>query len=130
MAARILGYDQAVITNLFPAPTQSVLHVNAIGIDARLWETGRPAISEALAGATDVLLAYGCQEPTGPARYHFRNQLDWLRVELESRDRVLWSVSTRLRHPSRWQRHTSRHYPGMPFLEALRRSLTHPPGSP
>ncbi|SDQ03700.1 DUF1643 domain-containing protein [Arthrobacter crystallopoietes] len=123
LAAGILGYEEAVITNLFPLPTPSVLQVNEIGTNAGIWESARPGISETLAGAKDVLLAFGCQEPTGAARHHFRTQLAWLHEELESMGSRLWSVSERPRHPSRWQRHTSRQHPEMPFIEALERSL-------
>jgi hypothetical protein len=124
MAAKILGHDHATITNLFPVPTRSVLDVNNVGTEAKLWEAARPGISEALTEATDVLLAYGCHEPVGQARYHFRNQLEWLRGQVEGSGCALWTVSERPRHPSRWQRHTSHHFPEMPFIEALQRSLT------
>lgn len=123
LAAQILGYEEVVITNLFPLPTVSVLQVNQIGTDAELWESGRSGIAETLSGATDVLLAYGCQEPTGVVRHHFRKQLVWLHEILEDSGSRLWSVSERPRHPSRWQRHTSRHYPGTPFAEAIEHSL-------
>jgi len=123
LAAEMLGYDTARIANIFPLPTASVLEVNGIGTNANVWESARKDIFLALSDASDVILAYGCQEPTGAARKHFRNQVAWLHKELEALGPQIWSVSERPRHPSRWQRHTAQHYPGVPFPEALGRSL-------
>ncbi|GAB3572543.1 hypothetical protein GCM10027405_39450 [Arthrobacter alkaliphilus] len=123
LAAKLLGHQETVIVNLFPLATKSVLEVNTIGVDADLWLSARSDIAERLAVSGDVLLAYGCQEPVGEVRIHFRTQLAWLRQRLHDRGSTIWSVSDQPRHPSRWQRHTARNYPGMPFDEALELSL-------
>lgn len=127
LAAKILGHDAIGIANLFPIPTASVLEVNELGVDPMLWKTSREAIAQTLAGASDVLLAYGCQEPLGVVRHHFRAQVAWLHHELARVDARLWSVSPEPRHPSRWQRHTSRCFPELPFNQALAASLQRVP---
>ncbi|WP_306418916.1 DUF1643 domain-containing protein [Arthrobacter sp. GMC3] len=129
LAAKILGHQDARIVNLFPIATQSVLDVNLIGKDNDLWLSARPEIAECLGSNADTLLAYGCQEPTGEVRAHFRAQIAWLHEELRSAGGRSWSVSDRPRHPSRWQRHTARNYPGLPFIEALELSLRQLPGT-
>lgn len=123
LAAKLLGHEEATIANLFPLATKSVLEVNAIGKDFDLWLSARAEISERLAVSGDILLAYGCQEPVGEVRAHFRAQLAWLRQEIRASEGSVWSVSHQPRHPSRWQRHTARDYPGLPFNAALELSL-------
>ncbi|MHC8609774.1 hypothetical protein ACW4FP_19210 (plasmid) [Paenarthrobacter ureafaciens] len=93
LAAKLLGHEEATIANLFPLATKSVLEVNAIGKDFDLWLSARAEISERLAVSRDVLLAYGCQEPVGEVRAHFRAQIAWLRQELCISDSKVWSVS-------------------------------------
>ncbi|AOY74333.1 hypothetical protein ARZXY2_4834 (plasmid) [Arthrobacter sp. ZXY-2] len=129
LAAKLLGHEEATIANLFPLATKSVLEVNAIGKDFDLWHSVRADISERLAVSRDILLAYGCQEPVGEVRAHFRAQIAWLRQEICISDSNVWSVSDQPRHPSRWQRHTSREYPGLPFKAALELSLRQLPSA-
>ncbi|MCI9872782.1 DUF1643 domain-containing protein [Arthrobacter humicola] len=123
LAAKLLGHHEVVIANLFPVPTKSVLEVNTIGKDFDLWLSARSDIAERLAAGGDALLAYGCQEPVGEVRAHFRAQIAWLRQELHDSGSTIWSVSDQPRHPSRWQRHTARSHPDLPFGEALELSL-------
>lgn len=123
LAAKLLGHQETAIVNLFPLATKSVLEVNSIGKDADLWLSARSNIAERLAVSGDVLLAYGCQEPVGEVRVHFRAQVAWLRQLLHDSDSTIWTVSNQPRHPSRWQRHTARSYPDKPFDEALELSL-------
>lgn len=123
LAAKLLSHEEATIANLFPLATKNVLEVNAIGKDFGLWLSARAEISERLAVSGDILLAYGCQEPVGEVRAHFRAQIAWLRQKIRASDGRVWSVSDQPRHPSRWQRHTARSYPGMPFDKALELSL-------
>lgn len=123
LAARLLGHQEVAIANLFPVPTKSVLEVNTIGKDFDLWLSARSDIAERLAVGGAALLAYGCQEPVGEVRAHFRAQIAWLQQELRDSGSTIWSVSDQPRHPSRWQRHTARSYPGLPFDTALELSL-------
>ncbi|ADX75212.1 hypothetical protein Asphe3_41470 (plasmid) [Pseudarthrobacter phenanthrenivorans Sphe3] len=129
LAAKLLGHEEATIANLFPLATKSVLEVNAIGKDYDLWLSARAEIGERLAVSGDILLAYGCQEPVGEVRAHFRAQIAWLRQEICISDSKVWSVSDEPRHPSRWQRHTAREYPGLPFNAALELSLRQLPSA-
>lgn len=123
LAGRLLGHQQVAIVNLFPVATKSVLEVNTIGKDPNLWLSARKGIVDRLESNADVLLAYGCQEPVGEVRAHFRAQIAWLEKELHNVGSRTWSVSDQPRHPSRWQRHTARNYPGIPFITALELAL-------
>lgn len=127
LAAKLLGHTEVTIANLFPLPTQSVLDVNTAGKDFSLWQAARVCLVECTADGRDVLLAYGCQEPVGEVRAHFRAQLAWLNDVLAHTGNRLWMVSDQPRHPSRWQRYTSRSYPGMQFENALKLSLRQVP---
>lgn len=127
LAAKLLGHTEVTIANLFPLPTQSVLEVNTVGRDLCLWHSARSKLLEQIADGRDILLAYGCQEPVGEVRAHFRAQLAWLQGALDRAGSRLWMVSDQPRHPSRWQRHTSRSYPGMQFENALKLSLQQVP---
>lgn len=129
LAGRLLGHRQVVIMNLFPVATKSVLEVNTIGKDSNLWLSARNDIVDRLEPDGDVLLAYGCQEPVGEVRGHFRTQIAWLGKELDNAGSRIWSVSEQPRHPSRWQRHTARNYPGIPFITALELALQQLPRS-
>lgn len=127
LAAKLLGHQEVGVVNLFPVATKSVLDVNVIGKDLDLWISARLHIAQQLAAHGDVLLAYGCQEPVGEVRGYFRTQIAWLRKELDNAGSRTWSVSDQPRHPSRWQRHTARNYPGVPFTTALGLALQQVP---
>lgn len=129
LAAKLLGHREAVIVNLFPLATKSVLEVNIIGKDFDLWLSARSEIAERIADGGDTLLAYGCQEPIGDVRGHFRAQIAWLHQQVRASGNRVWSVSDQPRHPSRWQRHTARSYPDLPFSAALELSLRQLPAT-
>lgn len=75
---------------------------------------------DCLANTDAVLLAYGVEEPLGAARPYFRAQVHWLETEIGSRKLPLFRFGPRPLHPSRWQRHTNRAYPGADFEDAAR----------
>ena len=122
-AADFLRFDSFEIANMFPLASKSVLDIAAIGEDHETWLRGRKSLMSALTRADAVLLGYGCQEPTGKARVHHRDQANWLRNVIRERGLVTWMLGDRPHHPSRWQRHTSRHFPDLPFSEAVGRAL-------
>lgn len=123
MAARVIGCGEVAIDNLFPTPSNDVTELNAIGAQADLWLAARPSLLRELRAVDDVLLGWGCSEPSGEARRHHRTQVTWLMGVLESRSVQVWTVGGQPRHPSRWQRYTAREYPGQPFVNALGASL-------
>jgi hypothetical protein len=123
MASEILGAPSYQITNLFPAPSHSTLDIPMIGKDRQVWMSGRPHIVESLVGCTEVLLAYGTTAPSGEARVHFREQVEWLDSLLLAAGLTRWMVGDLPRHPTRWQRYTSRAYPHLSFPDALAASL-------
>jgi hypothetical protein len=123
MAASALGYAQVEISNLFAFHTQNALQISAVGANEFGWRIAQFELANALGSADAVLLAYGMQPPSGPARAHFLAQVAWLEQMLTESPKPVWLVGGAPRHPSRWQRHTHRVAPSMPFESALREAL-------
>lgn len=123
LATNQLGYSIARIANLVSIETQDVNELSRLEISPRSWLVSRATIEEHLASRPAVLLAYGCSLPVGPARLAYKAQLAWLAGALRAAgvDEVI-TVGGRPRHPSRWQRHTSRALPALDFESALRDS--------
>ena len=121
--AEILGYEQVEIVNLISVPTDTVLDVTRVGCERAPWLASRSSIISGLVRASAALLGWGLTEPSGPARLHHRSQVEWLSRELAQRTIPLWTVGGAPRHPSRWQRHTSRASPGILFSAALAQEL-------
>jgi len=122
-AATILGFDHAVIANIFALPTYRSGGIADLGRTPGGWLDARPPLLSALDECDGVLLAYGTQEPSGAARAHHREQVRWLEEQVEHRDLQTWWVGGAPRHPSRWQRYTWREHPNLSFPEALRHAL-------
>lgn len=116
LAAELLGCSAPTVANLFPEPTCDVTAISVLGADIEIWRHGRSQITSAMAGKTDVLLGWGRSEPTGPARHHHREQVAWLMATAQHERVTLWTVGGHARHPSRWQRYTSRAHPQLNFL--------------
>jgi len=123
LAAELLGFEDAVVANLFALPSHSTGAIATLGATEEGWLAARPSLEASLAASTGVLLAYGATSPTGPARHNFRAQVEWLTGHLAARDLPTWRVGDGPRHPSRWQRWTSRAHPDLSFPDALRVSL-------
>jgi hypothetical protein len=121
LAARLLDYASVDVANLFALPTHTTSAIALSGTTEEGWLSARPAISNALLVADGVLLAYGKEAPSGPARARYLAQVDWLHECLRHAKLPVWQVGDSARHPSRWQRWTCRAFPGVPFEEALRR---------
>lgn len=122
-AANVLLFDSYEIANIFPLATRSVLEISSIGQDRETWLLGRKSLALAIERADGVLLGYGCQEPIGNARTHHREQAAWVKRTIYKRGLDVWMLGDRPHHPSRWQRHTSKVLPGVPFPEAVARTL-------
>lgn len=122
-AATILGFEEAVLANLFALPTYRSGGIADLGRTPGGWLDARSALVSGLDDCDGVLLAYGTQEPSGEARAHHRDQVRWLDEQIEDRGLQTWWVGGAPRHPSRWQRHTWRAFGGTPFPEALRKTL-------
>jgi hypothetical protein len=126
--ATMLGFNLVSIVNVLDVRTTSVADMTQLGRNEDAWVRSRNAIEEAIHRSSQVLLAYGCGAPTGPARAHFRGQIIWLRDLLTSSGvDVVVSVGGRPRHPSRWQRATHATYPGLSFGDALPQVLRSEP---
>lgn len=123
MAREILGYDDVVIANLVNIATHSTGELATVGREAEVWERARPLLLKAVYQADVVMLGYGCTEPSGPARLHLRAQAAWLQDLVNQRGLPVVMVGGEPRHPSRWQRWTSRQHPDLPFPDALRVEL-------
>lgn len=115
----LLGISATVTANLFSIATYRTGDIVEVGADPDGWLEARPAISAAIEQCNAVMLAYGGQEPSGPARVHFRRQVAWIETLIEAHGLPVWSVGGRPLHPSRWHRFTHANYPGTPFHEAL-----------
>lgn len=122
-AAAILGFEQAVLANLFALPTYRSGGIVDLGRTPDGWLDARSALFSGLDACDGVLLAYGTQEPSGEARAHHREQVRWLGEQIEDRSLPTWWVGGAPRHPSRWQRYTWRELPGIEFSDALRVAL-------
>lgn len=123
MASRILQCESFEIVNLFPLATKSTLEIADLGKKRETWEASRVPILEACSTAAVVLLAYGVTAPKGIARGLFTEQVGWLHDVLQGMNAPVWTISAMPRHPSRWQRHTSRTYPSVDFQTALENSF-------
>jgi len=123
MASDIIGFSRPRVVNLFPIVTRSVTDISALGIEQDPWVVNRGALLDALGEANEVFLAYGVAEPSGPARVHHRSQVQWLHEQISQLELKTWTVGGRTRHPSRWQRYTSKIYPTLTFRDALKLSL-------
>lgn len=124
MACDILQIDGLVIANLLDIPMYRTGELSILGRDPDLWLQSRSAIAAAVTTADSVLFGYGCTQPSGVARYHFRAQTSWVSGLAAGLGLSPVMVGGEPRHPSRWQRWTSRRYPGLDFRAALRLELT------
>jgi len=105
MASAHLGYSTYRIVNLLNMATTDVNNIAEVGADREGWLGSRLPISNGARGAGAALLAYGVSEPLGVAREFFREQVRWLRDELEASGiESIITFGGRTRHPSRWQR--------------------------
>jgi len=123
MADELLGFSHVSVVNLFALPSHATGEIAALGVEEAGWLKARGDLGPGISAADGVLLAYGATAPTGPARGHFRDQVEWVRERIAAEDLPVWHVGDGPRHPSRWQRWTSRAHPGVPFAEALQSSL-------
>jgi hypothetical protein len=123
-ARAVLGFAEVRLVNLFAVPTYRTGGVGVVGRTPEGWHGARDVITEALDQGEAVLLAYGVTAPSGPAREHHRQQVDWLEAELRRRQLPVYWVGGAPRHPSRWQRYTFRHHPDLPYADGLKLALT------
>jgi len=115
----MLGFTSVAVANLFGIPTYRTGGITAAGTEPPGWLSARTDLGDAIRQANAVVLAYGCQEPAGSARAHFRDQLVWLHRMIDDHELTTWMVDGRPRHPSRWHRHTYALHPHLTFAEAL-----------
>ena len=123
MASEIIGCDDFVVVNMFPYPTRNITDIALLGKESQAWTVARPVVIAELARCSEVLLGYGVSEPVGQARLHHREQAKWILRLLDGLGRPVWTVGGEPRHPSRWQRYTSRAHPDLGFREALIHAL-------
>ena len=128
LAADIIGCQAITIVNLFPIASRSSVSITTLGNAASPWVEARSEMGEAVATADAVLFAYGVTSPAGTAGQHHRLQVAWIRALVADLSMMPWMVSGHPRHPSRWQRHTSRMFPEVTFSNALPMVLSQCPG--
>ncbi len=132
LAAALLGFDRVVVGNLFAVPSHATGAISALELGPEGWATARAHLADHLPVCDGALLAFGASAPAGAARERFRSQVRWLHDRTVAVGLPTWQVGDGPRHPSRWQRWTSRAHPDLAFPEALRTSLVRvePPGDP
>jgi hypothetical protein len=123
-ACALLGFGEVRLVNFFAVPTYRTGGVADVGRTPEGWHDARETIEVALDHAEAALLAYGVAAPSGPAREHHRQQVEWLEVELGHRQLPVYWVGGAPRHPSRWQRYTFRRYPDLSYTDGLKLALT------
>lgn len=124
LACEILGFTDLLVANLFSLPSRSTREIALLGRTAAPWTDARGPIEDQLRGADGVLLAYGLDSPPGAAGHWRREQLIWLNSALSAHGLPAFWVGGGPRHPSRWQRCTSRRHPAICFRDALVLELT------
>lgn len=115
----ILGFEEARLVNLFAVSSYRSGEVSELGVAPAGWLDARSDLEAGLSSACGVLLSYGIRPPTGLAREHFRDQVDWLNSRIDAHFLPSWWVGGAPRHPSRWQRYTWREFPDMSYTDAL-----------
>jgi hypothetical protein len=120
----MLGFDTAVVANIFAFPTYRSGDVADYGNDDRGWQEARAELATCLDNCDAVLLAHGVSEPTGSARHLHRSQVAWLHDAIDRSCLPVWWVGNSPLHPSRWQRYTFREFPGVEYKLALRSALS------
>jgi hypothetical protein len=123
-ARALLGFEEVKLVNLFAMGTYRNGGVAKVGHAPEGWRQARLEIMEGLRDAEAVLLAYGVGAPSGSARQHHRQQVDWLNAVLDDRELPVYWMGGAPRHPSRWQRYTYRHHPDLSYLEGLKLALS------
>lgn len=123
LARVLLEFEAVHLVNIFARSSYRSGGLSELGGSPDGWLAARPAMDAGLGMASGVLLAYGVQTPSGAARRFFDEQVRWLEGRIQERGIPTWWVGGAPRHPSRWQRHTFRTYPGKRYREALAISL-------
>lgn len=119
----ILGFEEARLANLFAVSSYRSGGLSEFGATPAGWLDARADLEAGLSLACGVLLAYGTKPPTGPARSHFRDQVEWLDRRIDAHTLPSWWVGGAPRHPSRWQRYTWRQFPDVSYTDALELAL-------
>lgn len=123
LARDLLGFESLTIRNLFAVPSLAVTDISMLGATPAGWAQARQQMEPAFSACDGVLLAYGISEPTGAARKYHREQVGWVTERLVASGCQTYQVGDGPRHPSRWQRWTSRHHGDIEFSTALEASL-------
>lgn len=128
-AARVLGYERTVVTNLCAVSTPSVVEVNAL--DREAWDLAQADLGAALKCAGTVLACWGIAGLSGEARRWMIGQVEWLTERArEVGIGNAWTVGGEPRHPSRWHQYVSDKYgrtTGGTFEERLAQVLVQVP---
>jgi hypothetical protein len=104
-AADALGFERWSIANLLDVSTSTVRDISACGREQTAWLTSRTSLRSGVENASAVLLAYGTSVPSGPARRHWKEQIEWIVAEVRMQGQPMLAWGGLPRHPSRWQRY-------------------------
>lgn len=107
VAARVLGFQNPRIVNLFAIASVSSRDIAHLGAEPTGWIRARETLEQSLEGVDGVLVAFGNIPARGQSRTHLREQLRWLSLRLQASQHIqVWQVGT-ARHPSRWHQYVS-----------------------
>lgn len=108
-ASNVLGYERALVANLFAVSTPSVVQLNDHGRDG--WDLARDDLAAALCRADALLAGWGVAGLTGDTRRWMCAQVEWLSERAVSCGiSRFWTVGGEPRHPSRWHQFVSDKY--------------------
>ena len=100
------GWNRVEVANLFPVRTRNSKVLAAMPVTRSDIMDARPRLDAALAGAAEVLFAWGVSSLPGERGKFHREQVEWVvsRAVLYGHESA-WMMGGATRHPSRWRQY-------------------------
>jgi hypothetical protein len=106
--AEVMGYNEIRHVNLFSWASRDLRDLGRQGADAAGWLEARAPLARTLTQTDALLCAWGVVEPSGIARQHHRDQLNWfLTAARDLGFKTAMTIGGAPRHPSRWHQYVS-----------------------
>jgi hypothetical protein len=107
-ALPLTGCGSAKVANLFAQPAPDLPALNQRGREREGWLAARPHLGATVRDADALLIAWGLDRLTGPARGHRDAQVRWVLEEAARHGHThAWTIGGQPRHPSRWHQYVS-----------------------
>lgn len=108
VACQCLELPTFRIANLLSVPARDTKAMSEAGSTEAPWNSSRPALLQAMLGASQLLAAWGVYPLLGAASNFQRMQIAWLmQAARELGHSHAWTLGGQPRHPSRWHQFTS-----------------------